>query len=252
MSSEVDSFLTDIFRSPSSASFPGFYLLLTIVTIILISGPKQVFASHDLTINRMQHYDIERVPHGSRNSIVNLDLTTLSTLSRSFAKKCVLIHLVDLINSTDTYKSLLTEPSVGGMLILVPRSFKSFSSALRSKVIEMENFMVSQVIDIPVYFVHEEPQLLSVYDEIISLSTSKSHGSNYGKFFESLTKSGYKLFTHASPAKAISAPILTNVEVCHISWLDGLFYLSGSHMVSFLISLRQHFLVEESKINCQQ
>lgn len=205
------------FVQPNSQSGLSFWAFLTIIPLVLIlsAGPTEVFASHELTLYRMQQFDVDKVQHGSRYSTVNLEIRTLKSLSQSYSKKCLIITIDELIQSADTYESLIEETTVGGVLIILPKSFSSLSGTAKEQIKLIEQSMLEKGVDIPVYFAYTSNNLQAIYTELTALSESQSRpdSSAFDQLFYSVIANGYQLSTHAVPAKPIANPILTNIEV---------------------------------------
>lgn len=214
----VEKVLDEFLRSnPQSSSGLSIWPVLTIIPLILIlsSKPATVFASQDLTLYRMQHYDMDKVPHGSRYSTINLEMKAIKSLSQSYSKKCLLIHIHDLLKTPDTYKSIIKESTIGGLLIIVPENFSSLSPPMKEKLILLEESMLENTVDIPVYFVVENTNLQAIHTDLTALSESQSKNaaSAFDQLVDSIVANGYQLFTQGAPTKPIPNPILTNIEV---------------------------------------
>ncbi|XP_053200370.1 nicalin-1-like [Panonychus citri] len=216
----------ELFRSSSSTassacvSFQAICAMLTLIPILIVfsSGPKVVLANQELTVYRMKHHDWLGNPYGSRASVMNLEMRTISTLSQSYAKKCLLIRISEIIKSSETFEDLLKNPMVGGMLILVPNNLTNLGSKVRSSILAFEKTLASRTFDIPIYFGKENSNLMDIYQEL-SLKSDNVNDEHQGKkkffgvdFFNAVLANGYQLSISGPSPKPITDPIITNIE----------------------------------------
>jgi len=221
---EADNVFGDFVHISNCSSFPFISAVLAFSTmlpllIVISSQPKTVMAIHEFNVYRMQQFDLQNVQHGCRNSIMNLEAKTLNYLSSSFAKKCLIVKLVDIIKMPELVKDLISQSSIGGLLILLPLSFAFLTPQERESVFQFEKSLSSSVIYIPVYFAYENAELLNIYDEVSQSSddSNTKSDSSFKTLLKSVLANGYLISTTATPVTQINDAVITNLEVLNVN-----------------------------------
>uniref|UniRef100_T1K2J3 BOS complex subunit NCLN n=1 Tax=Tetranychus urticae TaxID=32264 RepID=T1K2J3_TETUR len=214
-----DNLFGDFFRSSTSSNSARLQAICAMFTLIPIlifisNGPKVALATQEVTVYRMNHHDWLGNPYGSRSSLMNLEMRTAATLSRSYAKKCLLLKIDEIINSTENFEDFITNPMVGGMLIIIPDSFAKIGDEKRSKLLTLEKSLNSRSFDIPIYFVKEDANLIYMYQELSKESTDEAKTDQFigADILNAITLDGYQLSISGPPPKPINEPIITNIE----------------------------------------
>ncbi|RWS07274.1 hypothetical protein B4U79_15267 [Dinothrombium tinctorium] len=204
----------NILNSSSSGTLSAFFAMLTIIPILIaITSPLTVKASQELTVYRMQEYDFQSTTHGCRNSIMNLEAKTAQLVSHSFARKCVVVKMLHLIENRDLFDELLSESVAGGLLILIPPDFRDFTAEQEDGFLLLEKTLLTQTVQIPVYFAIETPELLSIYDEIeLSSHGKRENISTSEKIFNAVVANGYQIVVGGSQASPIKNVIVSSIE----------------------------------------
>ncbi|RWS30252.1 Nicalin-1-like protein [Leptotrombidium deliense] len=204
-----------ILNSSQSTSLPAFFAMLTIIPILIAisSAPMAVKASQELTVYRMQEYDFQSSTHGCRNSIMNLEARTPQLLSQSFARKCVIVKLMHLVENRDLLDELFSETVAGGLLILIPANLKQLTEEQEANLLLMEKTIISETVQIPVYFATETKELLQIYDEVEQSGYTKHENvSGSEKLFNAVVANGYQIVVSGSQAAAIPNTIISSLE----------------------------------------
>ncbi|GFT29932.1 nicalin-1 [Nephila pilipes] len=170
------------------------YYIFLVPLLIAISPKTPVFAAHEFTVYRMQHFDLHGTPHGCRNSILNMEARKLYTTP--YTRRCVVARLSEF--TLAQYQELINQ-NAGGLLILIPKNITSLPLPEQQVIMQLEKHMLEEDVVIPVYFAYETDELLEMYNSMEKTSTQQKARSAAEELPASITSSGYQLVV-SSPA----------------------------------------------------
>uniref|UniRef100_A0A8C7XHA8 BOS complex subunit NCLN n=1 Tax=Oryzias sinensis TaxID=183150 RepID=A0A8C7XHA8_9TELE len=160
---------SEVFDNMFKSSFPLTFIVFIPAVLILVS-PLPAEAAHEFTVYRMQQYDLQGQPYGTRNSILNTEARTME--ADVLSRRCVLMRLADF--SFDKYQKALRQ-SAGAVVIMLPKNMSAMPQDVLQQFMELEPDMLTTETIVPVYFAIEDDELLSIYTQ--TLTSSSSQGS---------------------------------------------------------------------------
>uniref|UniRef100_A0A8C7C4U9 BOS complex subunit NCLN n=1 Tax=Oncorhynchus kisutch TaxID=8019 RepID=A0A8C7C4U9_ONCKI len=101
------------------SSFPLTFIVFIPAVLILVS-PLPTEAAHEFTVYRMQQYDLQGQPYGTRNAILNTEARTVE--AEVLSRRCVIMRLVDF--SYERYQKALRQ-SAGAVVIILPKNMST-------------------------------------------------------------------------------------------------------------------------------
>uniref|UniRef100_T1JL86 BOS complex subunit NCLN n=1 Tax=Strigamia maritima TaxID=126957 RepID=T1JL86_STRMM len=176
-----------------------FYVILFLPILIIVSPLNPVDGAHEFTVYRMQQYDLQGNNRGCRSSVVNVEARTVN--GGVLARRCVIARLLDL--NPFKYKDVINQ-GAGAILILVPDNLTSLSMENRQHVAELENAMLTEETQIPVYFVTETKDLLNIYQSIHVASIEDQTISASQAIMSAVMSTGFQMVTSGAQSKPIS------------------------------------------------
>ncbi|MEQ2188642.1 hypothetical protein GOODEAATRI_017067, partial [Goodea atripinnis] len=157
---------------------------------------------------------------GTRNAILNTEARTVE--AEVLSRRCVIMRLADF--SYDKYQKALRQ-SAGAVVIILPKNMSAmpqdivqfvfnlirlqfFTVNPLQQFMELEPEMLATETIVPVYFAEEDDELLSIYTQ--TLTSSSSQGSLSAA---EATANGFQMVTSGAQSKAISDWAITSLEV---------------------------------------
>lgn len=180
----------DIFKS-----VVPYYLLIALPLMIIISPVNPVAAAQEFQAYRMQQYDLHGVPHGCRSSVVSLDGRGLGSWSTN--RHCVVARIEDL--TVDLYRDIRTR--AGALLVILPKreEISKLSDTAKQHILNLEQAMMQQETQIPVYFSHWVPEVQTILDDIDEISPSSSQkGTAAEALLSQISANGYQIVVGAN------------------------------------------------------
>ncbi|KAH0514162.1 Nicalin [Microtus ochrogaster] len=95
----------------------GFIVFLPAVLLLVAPPLPAADAAHEFTVYRMQQYDLQGQPYGTRNAVLNTEARTVD--ADVLSRRCVLMRLLDF--SYEHYQKALRQ-SAGAVVIILPRA----------------------------------------------------------------------------------------------------------------------------------
>lgn len=184
-----------------------FYLIVFVPIFIVISPVTTVLASHEFTVYRMQHYDLQGSVHGSRSSVVSTEARTLH--SSSYHRKVVIARLTDL---THGQFNEVVQQGAAGILIFLPQNFTTIAPDKLKALMELEHALQEDAVPIPVYFAYETDELKDMYNSVQRTSDNGRTTSVAQELWSMLKASGFQLVVSGSQAKMISDVQLSSIQ----------------------------------------
>ncbi|XP_054278741.1 BOS complex subunit ncln-like [Macrosteles quadrilineatus] len=198
---EADEF-SEIFKG----IFP-FYLLIVLPLFIIISPINPVEASYEFPVYRMQQFDLHGVPHGCRSAPVNLEARSLTSWSTS--RHCVVVRFQDL--SAEHFREIRSK--AGALLVVLPKDVENLPSSEKQVLMDLEKFMLSQEVFIPVYFASWTPEFQIILDDVAtSMVTDEKAGTAAQALMNSVSANGYQIVVNTNKASPKSDVQIASVQ----------------------------------------
>jgi hypothetical protein len=185
----------------------GFIVFLPAVLLLVAPPLPAADAAHEFTVYRMQQYDLQGQPYGTRNAVLNTEARTVD--ADVLSRRCVLMRLVDF--SYEQYQKALRQ-SAGAVVIILPRAMAAVPQDVVRQFMEMEPEMLAMETVVPVYFAVEDEALLSIYEQTQAASTSRGSASAAEVLLHTATANGFQMVTSGVQSKAVSDWLITSVE----------------------------------------
>ncbi|XP_004068431.1 nicalin isoform X4 [Oryzias latipes] len=197
---------SEVFDNMFKSSFPLTFIVFIPAVLILVS-PLPAEAAHEFTVYRMQQYDLQGQPYGTRNSILNTEARTME--ADVLSRRCVLMRLADF--SFDKYQKALRQ-SAGAVVIMLPKNMSAMPQDVLQQFMELEPDMLTTETIVPVYFAIEDDELLSIYTQTLTSSSSQGSLSAAEVLLHTATANGFQMVTSGAQSKAISDWAITSLE----------------------------------------
>uniref|UniRef100_A0A286Y2Z9 BOS complex subunit NCLN n=1 Tax=Cavia porcellus TaxID=10141 RepID=A0A286Y2Z9_CAVPO len=212
----------------------GFIVFLPAVLLLVAPPLPAADAAHEFTVYRMQQYDLQGQPYGTRNAVLNTEARTVD--ADVLSRRCVLMRLADF--SYAQYQKALRQ-SAGAVVIILPRAMAAvpqdvvrvsdrrgvregageqggcpgaLSALCPQQFMEIEPEMLAMETLVPVYFAVEDEALLSIYEQTQAASASQGSASAAEVLLHTATANGFQMVTSGVQSKAVSDWLITSVE----------------------------------------
>ncbi|XP_054160666.1 BOS complex subunit ncln-like [Oppia nitens] len=194
--------------------FLPLFAVMVLMPLLVVVSPAM--ALDQLNVYRVQQFDLHNSRYGSRQSVMNLESISVHQIKESFAKKCVIFKLNELLDQMETFQTIIDETLVAGILIILPKTMKSLNEQQLDKFLTLERFLVSREIQIPIYVTQESKQLLALYEmqstNIVKDSEEDRQQSNLMKLYDSVMTNGYQLVVSGPQTLPLKDFLVTNVQ----------------------------------------
>lgn len=197
---------SEVFDNMFKASFPLTFIVFLPAVLLLVS-PLPAEAAHEFTVYRMQQYDLQGQPYGTRNAILNTEARTVE--AEVLSRRCVIMRLADF--SYDKYQKALRQ-SAGAVVIILPKNMSAMPQDIVQQFMELEPEMLATETIVPVYFAMEDDELLSIYTQTLTSSSSQGSLSAAEVLLHTATANGFQMVTSGAQSKAISDWAITSLE----------------------------------------
>ncbi|KAM7409880.1 hypothetical protein PAMA_001393 [Pampus argenteus] len=196
---------SEVFDNMFKSSFPLTFIVFLPAVLILVS-PLPAEAAHEFTVYRMQQYDLQGQPYGTRNAILNTEARTVE--AEVLSRRCVIMRLADF--SYDKYQKALRQ-SAGAVVIILPKNMSAMPQDI-VQFMELEPEMLATETIVPVYFAMEDDELLSIYTQTLTSSSSQGSLSAAEVLLHTATANGFQMVTSGAQSKAVSDWAITSLE----------------------------------------
>ncbi|XP_041913114.1 BOS complex subunit ncln isoform X3 [Alosa pseudoharengus] len=196
---------SEVFENMFKSSFPLTFIVFLPAVLILVS-PLPAEAAHEFTVYRMQQYDLQGQPYGTRNAILNTEARTVE--AEVLSRRCVLLRLADF--SYEKYQKALRQ-SAGAVVIILPKNMSTMPQDVL-QFMEMEPELLATETIVPVYFALEDDELLSIYKQTQISSSSQISSSAAEVLLHTATANGFQMVTSGAQSKAVSDWAITSLE----------------------------------------
>ena len=194
------------------------FAIIVLMPLLVVVSPAM--ALNQFNVYRVQHFDLQNTRFGSRQSIMNLESVSVSQIKESFAKKCVIFKINDLVDKMETFQTLIDETLAAGILIIIPKNMKSLTDHQMEKFLAFERYLVNKEIQIPVYVTFESKQLSDIYETQSigsdNASEEDNNRSNIRKIYDSVVANGYQMVIAGPQTTPFKDLIITNIQVLNI------------------------------------
>uniref|UniRef100_A0A8C7GAF0 Nicalin n=1 Tax=Oncorhynchus kisutch TaxID=8019 RepID=A0A8C7GAF0_ONCKI len=197
---------SEVFDNMFKSSFPLTFIVFIPAVLILVS-PLPAEAAHEFTVYRMQQYDLQGQPYGTRNAILNTEARTVE--AEVLSRRCVIMRLVDF--SYERYQKALRQ-SAGAVVIILPKNMSTMPQDIVQQFMELEPEMLATETIVPVYFALEDDELLSIYTQTLTSSSSQGSSSAAEVLIHTATANGFQMVTSGAQSKAVSDWAITSLE----------------------------------------
>ncbi|XP_077835141.1 BOS complex subunit NCLN isoform X2 [Macaca mulatta] len=227
----------------------GFIVFLPAVLLLVAPPLPAADAAHEFTVYRMQQYDLQGQPYGTRNAVLNTEARTMA--AEVLSRRCVLMRLLDF--SYEQYQKALRQ-SAGAVVIILPRAMAAVPqdvvrvsvcpapsgsgpacppgtatgppatlpplpgqrlpkhASAPQQFMEIEPEMLAMETIVPVYFAVEDEALLSIYEQTQAASASQGSASAAEVLLRTATANGFQMVTSGVQSKAVSDWLIASVE----------------------------------------
>ncbi|KAK5907666.1 hypothetical protein CesoFtcFv8_005487 [Champsocephalus esox] len=197
---------SEVFDNMFKSSFPLTFIVFIPAVLILVS-PLPADAAHEFTVYRMQQYDLQGQPYGTRNAILNTEARTVE--AEVLSRRCVIMRLADF--AFEEYQKALRQ-SAGAVVIILPKNMSAMPQDIVQQFMELEPEMLATETVVPVYFAMEDDELLSIYTQTLTSSSSQGSLSAAEVLLHTATANGFQMVTSGAQSKAISDWAITSLE----------------------------------------
>ncbi|KAI9520492.1 tRNA (cytosine-5-)-methyltransferase ncl1 [Dissostichus eleginoides] len=197
---------SEVFDNMFKSSFPLTFIVFIPAVLILVS-PLPAEAAHEFTVYRMQQYDLQGQPYGTRNAILNTEARTVE--AEVLSRRCVIMRLAEF--SYEEYQKALRQ-SAGAVVIILPKNMSAMPQDIVQQFMELEPEMLATETVVPVYFAMEDDELLSIYTQTLTSSSSQGSLSAAEVLLHTATANGFQMVTSGAQSKAISDWAITSLE----------------------------------------
>ncbi|XP_059197732.1 BOS complex subunit ncln isoform X2 [Centropristis striata] len=197
---------SEVFDNMFKSSFPLTFIVFIPAVLILVS-PLPAEAAHEFTVYRMQQYDLQGQPYGTRNAILNTEARTVE--AEVLSRRCVIMRLADF--SYEEYQKALRQ-SAGAVVIILPKNMSAMPQDIVQQFMELEPEMLATETIVPVYFAMEDDELLSIYTQTLTSSSSQGSLSAAEVLLHTATANGFQMVTSGAQSKAVSDWAITSLE----------------------------------------
>ncbi|XP_075944077.1 BOS complex subunit ncln isoform X6 [Anarhichas minor] len=197
---------SEVFDNMFKSSFPLTFIVFIPAVLILVS-PLPAEAAHEFTVYRMQQYDLQGQPYGTRNAILNTEARTVE--AEVLSRRCVIMRLAEF--SYEEYQKALRQ-SAGAVVIILPKNMSAMPQDIVQHFMELEPEMLATETIVPVYFAMEDDELLSIYTQTLTSSSSQGSLSAAEVLLHTATANGFQMVTSGAQSKAVSDWAITSLE----------------------------------------
>ncbi|XP_010425851.1 PREDICTED: nicalin-1 isoform X2 [Camelina sativa] len=202
-----------------ASMYPVVALMLILVACVELCDAATVVDVYRLIQYDISGYDISGVPFGSRFSSLNHHAASLSFQRGADLSRSVLILPLRELDIGFVQDYISQKQSLGGLLILLPQTFRpgnvgggsqsSENDGFRNLLAQLEKLLVHGNIPFPVYFAFENEETDAMLADVKKNDALGQQAT--------ATTGGYKLVISVSEPRKIASPTITNIQ----GWLPG-------------------------------
>ena len=183
-----------------------YYLLVCLPVFIALSPINPVEAAQELDVHRLAQYEIAGTAFGSKHA--SLSMEARGPLASHVLRKTIVSRVCDL--SVSRFRELVSN-GAGGMVLILPAELGSLAGSCRETLLDIEQELLSQEVEIPIYFAEETAELLSLYSSLQESAEGQSgqQSSAMSALLQSIASSGYQLVISAGTPQPLKVRSLT-------------------------------------------
>jgi hypothetical protein len=183
------------------------FVELFLIPAIFLSIVGRTNGVQEFQAYRMQQFDLHGNPHGCRSAYINMEARPAK--SRMLGRRCVVIRLAEL--TMEKFRELSVS-GAGAVVVLLPTDLSDVSQEMIQSWMELEQGLLEEPINIPVYFIYEDSNARKVYNDISVATTSDEASSAAAALFDIFSTQGYQIVTAGSESKPIKDVVIPNIQ----------------------------------------
>nr|XP_006008163.2 PREDICTED: nicalin isoform X2 [Latimeria chalumnae] len=198
---------SEVFENMLKASFPCLTFIVFLPAVLLLVSPLPAEAAHEFSVYRMQQYDLQGQPYGTRSAVLNTEARTVE--ADVLSRRCILMRLLDF--SYEKYRNAIQQ-SAGAVLIMLPQNMSAMPQDIIQQFMEIEPELLATETLVPVYFAVEDEALVSIYEQTRTASSSQGTASAAEVLLHTATANGFQMVTGGAQSKAVTDWGITSIE----------------------------------------
>ena len=182
-----------------------YYLLVCLPVFIALSPINPVQAAQELDVHRLAQYEVAGAAYGSKHAALSMEARGPS--ATYVLRKTIVSRLCDL--SVSRFRELVSN-GAGGFVLILPEDLTNLAGACRETMLDIEQELLSQEIDVPVYFARETAELLELYSslQVTDDGQNRQQNSALSALVQSISSSGYQLVVSAGNPQPLKVRLL--------------------------------------------
>lgn len=168
-----------------------YYLLVCLPVFIALSPINPVQAAQELDVHRLAQYEVAGAAFGSKHAALSMEAR--GPTATHVLRKTIVSRVCDL--SVLRFRELLSN-GAGGFVLILPGDLTNLVGTCRETMLDIEQELLSQELDVPVYFAMETPELLELYSSLDD-GQNRQQNSALSALVQSISSSGYQLVVSA-------------------------------------------------------
>jgi len=171
-----------------------YYLLVCLPVFIALSPINPVQAAQELDVHRLAQFEVAGAPFGSKHAALSMEARGPS--ASHVLRKTIVSRLCDL--SVSRFRELVSN-GAGGFVLILPEDLTNLVGTCRETMLDIEQELLSQELDVPVYFAQETAELLELYSSLQTTDEGQNRQQNsaLSALVQSISSSGYQLVVSA-------------------------------------------------------
>jgi hypothetical protein len=167
--------------------------------LVILGLALVINASQEFQVYRMQQLDMPAGNRlGSQTNLLNMEARTINSKASFISRRCVLVKLNDF--NLERYRILVSQYA-GSILVILP---PKYNEANRLAIKSLETQLLHEEVKLPVYFIHETPEVLDFYETIDTDKSSQADSSALQALVDSVIANGFQFVINSAQSKAIS------------------------------------------------
>jgi hypothetical protein len=174
--------------------------VLSLILMLLVNEPSIISAAQEFQVYRMQQFDMPSGNHlGSQANLLNMEARTINAKPSLISRRCVIVKLNDF--TLERYRILVSQYA-GSILVILPS--KQYDQEQAQALKSLEAQLLHEEVKIPVYFIHENKQILDFYDYIDTDKSSSVDSTALQALIDSVVANGFQFVINSAQSKPIS------------------------------------------------
>jgi hypothetical protein len=180
-------------------SFRALSYFVTLFAILAVNSGL-VQCAQEFQVYRMQQLDMPAGNHlGSQANLLNMEARTINSKASFISRRCVLVRLDEF--TLERYRILVAQYA-GSILVILPAG--PFSESQRATVKSLESQLLHEEVKLPVYFIHETPEVNEFYSTVDTDKSSQADSSALQALIDSVVANGFQFVINSAQSKVIS------------------------------------------------